>query len=198
MAVEQSFIFGGNTGLTPEALAKRRKIADAIAMQSLQTPKNVGEGLSAIGQAILARTMQNKIDRGEAAGREQSSKSFAGVADLLGGTSAPAFPASVAAGGSPTAPAATGVADPSTIKQGLVARGLPEHVADGFMMNFQDESGFNPGINEKNPTVAGSRGGFGLAQWTGPRRRAYESFAAQRGVDPADTDAQLDFLMTEL
>src|SRR5690606_22519190 len=47
-------------------------------------------------------------------------------------------------------------------------------------------------------TVPGSRGGFGLYQLTGPRRVAYETFAQERGVDPSDVDAQLDFLMTEL
>lgn len=84
------------------------------------------------------------------------------------------------------------------IRTGLINRGLPAHVADGFVMNFQDESGLNPGINERNPTVPGSRGGFGLAQWTGPRRRALEQAAQQRGVSPADVDLQLDFLMGEL
>jgi hypothetical protein len=64
--------------------------------------------------------------------------------------------------------------------------------------NFKDESGLNPGINEANPIVPGSRGGFGLYQLTGPRRKAYEAYAAEKGVDPANTDAQLDFLMTEL
>lgn len=83
------------------------------------------------------------------------------------------------------------------ILQGLVQRGLPPHVAQAFVMNFKDESGLNPGINEHNPTVPGSRGGFGLYQLTGPRRVAYENFAAQRGVNPADVDAQLDFLMIE-
>lgn len=83
------------------------------------------------------------------------------------------------------------------ILQGLINRGLPQHVAQAFVMNFKDESGLNPGINEHNPTVPGSRGGFGLYQLTGPRRVAYENFAQQRGVDPADTDAQLDFLMVE-
>lgn len=83
------------------------------------------------------------------------------------------------------------------ILQGLVKRGLPPHVAQAFVMNFKDESGLNPGINEAKPLVPGSRGGFGLYQLTGPRRVAYENFAAQRGVDPSDTDAQLDFLMVE-
>jgi hypothetical protein len=95
-------------------------------------------------------------------------------------------------------PAVKTAADPASIRDGLIARGLPEHVADGFVMNFQDESGMNPGINEIAPLVPGSRGGFGLYQLTGPRRVAYERFAAERGLPVDDVDAQLDFLMTEL
>lgn len=84
------------------------------------------------------------------------------------------------------------------IRAGLIARGMAPHIADGFVMNFRDESGFDPGINEISPVVPGSRGGFGLAQWTGPRRTALEQFAASRGVPASDMNAQLDFLMTEL
>jgi hypothetical protein len=84
------------------------------------------------------------------------------------------------------------------VRQGLVERGLPEHIADAFVLNFRDESGLNPGINEKAPIVPGSRGGFGLAQWTGPRRRQLEAFAQSRGTDVSDLNTQLDFLMTEL
>jgi hypothetical protein len=95
-------------------------------------------------------------------------------------------------------PAVKTAADPASIKAGLVARGLPDHVAEGFVMNMRDESGLNPGINEINPTVPGSRGGFGLYQLTGPRRKAYEAYAAERGIPLDDVDAQLDFLMAEL
>src|SRR5690606_30451444 len=109
--------------------------------------------------------------------------------------------APVAMGASPTSGVATGTttAIPSApeIRQGLIARGLPEHVADAFIVNFQDESGLNPGINERNPIVPGSRGGFGLYQLTGPRRRQYEAFAAERGLPLDSVDAQLDFLMLE-
>lgn len=92
----------------------------------------------------------------------------------------------------PTAPTADG------LRSGLIQRGMPGHVADGFITNFKDESGLNPGINEAMPLVPGSRGGFGLAQWTGPRRVALERFAAAKGVSPADPDLQMDFLMQEL
>ena len=84
------------------------------------------------------------------------------------------------------------------LKAGLTQRGLAPHIADAFIMNFQDESGLNPGINEANPTVAGSRGGYGLYQLTGPRRRQYEAFASQKGVPLDSVDAQLDFMMQEL
>ena len=91
-----------------------------------------------------------------------------------------------------------GAIDEAFVVQGLVDRGLPEHIAKGFALNFIDESGLNPGINEIAPVVPGSRGGFGLAQWTGPRRTSLEKWAGLRGVDPADPNAQLDFLMEEL
>ena len=87
---------------------------------------------------------------------------------------------------------------PQFVIEGLMRRGYPSHVAQGFVMNMMDESGLNPGINEISPLVPGSRGGFGLYQLTGPRRTAYETFALQRGVDPSDAEAQLDFLDFEL
>ena len=91
-----------------------------------------------------------------------------------------------------------GMVNPSIIREGLIARGVPPHIADGFVMNMRDESGLNPGINEAAPIVPGSRGGYGLYQVTGPRRTAYEQFAEGRGSPLNSVDAQLDFLMTEL
>lgn len=90
------------------------------------------------------------------------------------------------------------MATAAELRDGLIQRGLPAHVAEGFVMNFQDESGLNPGINEAAPIVPGSRGGYGLYQLTGPRRTAYEQYVSQRGDSPDSVDAQLDFLMEEL
>lgn len=82
--------------------------------------------------------------------------------------------------------------------QGLIDRGLPAHIAIGIAGNMAVESRFDPGINEINPIVAGSRGGYGLNQWTGPRRRQYESYASDRGAALNDLDTQLDFTLWEL
>ena len=88
------------------------------------------------------------------------------------------------------------------IQSKLVARGMPEHIAKGFVMNFMDESGLSSTVNEKNPLVKGSRGGFGLYQLTADRRKAYEAYAERQGIDTSDPmeqeDAQLSFLMEEL
>lgn len=84
---------------------------------------------------------------------------------------------------------------PDVVVAALVSRGVPEHVARGVVMNFQDESGLDTGIQEQAP-LAG-RGGFGLAQWTGPRRVALEDFAASQGRRIDDLDTQMDFFMQE-
>lgn len=90
------------------------------------------------------------------------------------------------------------MADPRQIYSGLLSRGISPIGAVGLLANFQAESGLNPGINEINPVVEGSRGGFGLSQWTGPRRRQFEDFARQRGASLDDLDTQLDFTAWEL
>lgn len=59
-----SFIFGGDTGLTYDELQRKRKIADALMYGRARdgAPKNVGEGLNAVGQALLYKSMNKKLD----------------------------------------------------------------------------------------------------------------------------------------
>lgn len=202
----QPFIFGPGTDTpTYEALKKRREIADLLGAQAVGgTPQNVGEGIAAVGKALASRFIDKRIGPKEDNERSRITEALAGLGGGFGGGFAPG-------GASPGTNGVNAVAgDPqpgfslpqggnaSAIRQGLVARGLPEHVADGFVLNMQDESGLNPGINEQNPTVPGSRGGFGLAQWTGPRRDALESYAVNAGRPVGDAETQLDFLMSEL
>lgn len=53
-------------------------------------------------------------------------------------------------------------------------------------------------LQEIKPTVAGSRGGYGWPQWTGPRRRAYEAYCKRTGKDPASDEANYAYLFIEL
>lgn len=92
---------------------------------------------------------------------------------------------------------ATAASMPSSInadyvRAGLVKRGMAQHHADGFALNFGDESSFNTGA------VGDNGAAYGLAQWNGPRRDALNAFASERGLEVGNADTQMDFLMHEL
>ena len=73
----------------------------------------------------------------------------------------------------------------------------PEQAA-GFVGNLAHESGGFQTLQEVDPTVAGSRGGFGYAQWTGDRRKQFEDFAKKNNLDPSSYEANYGFLKFEL
>ena len=85
--------------------------------------------------------------------------------------------------------------DPQRLYQGLRDRNVPHVHAMGILANMKAESRFDAGVQEKHP-IAG-RGGYGLCQWTGPRRRALEAFAKEHGKDIWDWNLQLDYLLSE-
>lgn len=70
--------------------------------------------------------------------------------------------------------------------------------AAAIVGNLGHESGGFRFLQEKKPLVPGSRGGWGWAQWTGPRRRAFEAWVAARNLDPAGDEANYGFLVEEL
>lgn len=75
---------------------------------------------------------------------------------------------------------------------------IPSHVASGIVGNLEFESGGFKQLQEKNPIVKGSRGGYGFAQWTGPRRVQFEQWSKDNGLDPASYEANKGFLIHEL
>ena len=213
--------FTNDANATPESIARKRAMIAAL-MPRFGSAKYVGEGLGQLATGVMIGRQNKKLDASESAGRQSADELFGSLLGSGGSAEPGGFTVmgqpGVGDGGMPMVPpdpnsphalgadtmAALGKPpiptgnDAASIKAGLVARGLPDHVADGFVMNMMDESGLNPGINETNPTVPGSRGGFGLYQLTGPRRRAYEAYAAEKGVPLDNVDAQLDFLMMEM
>lgn len=207
MMAKNPFVWGDRgEQMTPEQVARRRAMAQDLAKNSADfspvghwtqaLARGLGGYLSGRSERIAGRAE----DEGIASADEFVSQSPV-LSALLGGDQVSMQtpdPIQIAPGMSQAPQEARSAPGADAIRAGLVQRGLPDHVADAFVMNFQDESGLNPGINEAAPIVPGSRGGFGLAQWTGPRRRQLEAFAAQRGTPVSDMDTQLDFLMTEL
>lgn len=198
MAVAKSgFTLEDRARMGPSALERKRLLAEALLKQSsgIQDIRHPMQGFAQLAQALVGNLKEGQADRVEMAGKNSAAAQWNELAAGMG--MGGEFPQAPGGGGqtTPQQPVGEGGA---AIRQGLIERGMPEHVADAFVMNFQDESGLNPGINEAAPIVPGSRGGYGLAQWTGPRRKALESFAAQKGANVADPNVQLDFLMTEL
>lgn len=73
--------------------------------------------------------------------------------------------------------------------------GITAEQAAGIVGNLGGESGLLA-IQEAHP-LAGM-GGFGWEQATGPRRTAFEAFAAEHGLTVKDDEANYEFLLFEL
>ena len=76
--------------------------------------------------------------------------------------------------------------------------GLQLFQAAGFVGNPGYESGGFKTLQEIAPAVEGSRGGYGWPQWTGPRRRAFEAWAAAHDLKPSSDEANYGFMVEEL
>ena len=89
---------------------------------------------------------------------------------------------------------------------------LTQHLMDTYGWNHDQavgavgvlgyESGNFQNLQElpsaANNYLKGGRGGYGFAQWTGPRRAAFEQYAQQNNLDPASYEANQGFLDAEL
>ncbi len=70
-------IFGGNTGHTYDAVQRHRKVAQQLIAPR---PRNVGQGVLSIADALLSRAIEKKADRREGAMRDKFNDQFKGVA----------------------------------------------------------------------------------------------------------------------
>ena len=78
------FIFGGNTGETPESVARKRELANALAQGTLRgNPQGWGGGLGAIADALMYRKLSGQADVGESAGRSMAAEQFAPLIEAL-------------------------------------------------------------------------------------------------------------------
>jgi hypothetical protein len=78
----------------------------------------------------------------------------------------------------------------------LKSKGYSLNGIAGLLGNLLNEnSTLEPSRGEDNPVVKGSRGGYGIAQWTGPRRIKLER---NLGRNLNNLNSQLEFLVNEL
>lgn len=75
--------------------------------------------------------------------------------------------------------------------------GITDIQACGIWGNIGAETGGFKHLQELKPVVAGSRGGYGWMQWTGPRRRKYEAWCQSRSLNPANDESNYQYLVYE-
>lgn len=213
MATGPTFIFGGDTGVdTPQELARKRAIVHAL-MSSQRAPRNVGEGLSALGDGIVANVLNRRADAAEQAGQASAAEAMNPIMASLGIGFPEAPPAPGGAG-----PIAAKPDDPnvgSTIDFARAAKGgnsSGNEVFSGFMDTVKTgvtnpyalaaiaatgkhESAFSPenlARTWSDPSQSGEPGrAGGVMSWRGPR---YQALAATGDLSPA---GQAKFFLQE-
>lgn len=204
------YIYGGNTGETPESLKRRREAIEALIMGQ-QTPKNWGEGWGAVMRGIASGVEKSRIGKAERAGRESGdsvfNKIFSGITggaspEQLGGQSAAGnLPMSGAAGEvAATTPGATPDMTGNQVYSGFMDTVKAGGVDNPFALaaiaaTGNAESGFSPGnVNRtwSDPSESGQAGtAGGIMSWRGPR---YQALAASGDLSP---EGQANFFLNE-
>lgn len=75
--------------------------------------------------------------------------------------------------------------------------GISPEQAAGIWGNIGGETGGLTLLQETNPVVQGSAGGWGWLQWTGPRRRAMLKWCTDHNMDPSSDEANYQYLVYE-
>ena len=116
MTSNLSYAFGGDAvARTPEDLARKRALVDSLLSQEANspTPKNLGEGLGAIGKALMVRRARNDLSSNLASiqsGQADLSPIIAAALAGQQGQQAQVTPT----GGSPSGAVSVGPIDPTT------------------------------------------------------------------------------------
>ena len=152
----RSFIFDQQAGETPETIAQKRKIADALASQAVSTApmQSWTQGLAQVVAALGSKYQSSKANSAETAGREGASSKFNDiiVGALYGGNkpaaSEPASfgPVDGSKGGQlPMAEILKAMSDPYTTEaqQGILAQIVKQKMATGEWTKLNDGTMFN-------------------------------------------------------
>ncbi|MBB6304049.1 hypothetical protein [Rhizobium leucaenae] len=191
-----SFIFGGDTNETPETLQQKRALANAL-IRAQGAPRNVGEGLNALGDGIVSAVLNNRADAAQKAGTDSANSAFSSIASALAGgsSSLPAPGAQSQIGATNPAPTSTGTIDTSGLDGNQIYSGFMDTVKNGYDANGQKvagvnnpyalaaiastgkaESGFSP-RNAAGTWNDGANNAGGIMSWNGPRLAALQKFA---------------------
>lgn len=119
----------------------------------------------------------------------------AGTGSLSGGTTGPGAAAEGAAAAAGSNNLFDGKA-PAVMRQLMQDFGLTDFQAGGLLGNIGHEcNGFK---TFQEIGIRPPKGGWGWCQWTGPRRRQFEAWAKDKGLDFKSDEANYGFLAQEL
>lgn len=192
------FLFGGDTGLTQEQLGQRRRIMEAMLARGIGAPRNIGEGLVSVGNALAYRMEKNALAKGEAAATERRNGI---IAPLFGGVGQDA---PTGAGTASTAGNVASTGEPVDMTGNEVFSNFMDTVGQEVKNPYalaaiaatgNAESKFSPGnVNRtwSDPSQSGQPGtAGGIMSWRGPR---YEALAATGDLSPT---GQAKFFLQE-
>lgn len=218
MALQAGFLMGGNTNETPQTLARKRALIAQI-MANGKAPTNIGEGLNALGDGIVANVMGRRADKAEAAGQASANEAFSPIAAMftgggfggMGGSSAPASSAPLSSP-SPGQPPVPGLAQSggslygdkgidvsateAYIRQSAQARGIDPDVA----VRVARSEGLAPNTWQSNYVKNGKRetsyGPFQLLVGGGLGDK-FQKIYGKSPEDPSTVQQQIDFALDE-
>ncbi|NVN87389.1 MAG: hypothetical protein HXX15_15020 [Rhodopseudomonas sp.] len=176
-----------------QCVARLGRLPSAVELYQAQWPTDT---------AKLPDDLQSALD----ATKNAMAAAFVTVTGAAPGSSATLDSQDVAAGPAsnpdqpvPAKGTETFVAKAPGVMESLISDfALKDFQAAGILGNIGEEcDGFRE-MQERKPLMAGSKGGFGWAQWTGSRRDLFESFCSTNGLSPFSDAANYGFLKQEL
>jgi hypothetical protein len=186
MATGFSFLFGGNTGETPDSLKQKRDYIRAL-MGASNAPRNVGEGLNSLGDGLVAGILNSRVNAAQTSGETSANSAFndaitgylkTGDNSALGSPSP--SPLSAPSSITPGTPNDIQTSFLDTVKSGGLSNpyGLAAVAATG-----QAESGFSP-QNAGRTWNDGANNAGGIMSWNGPRLANLQKFAGGSNGTP--------------
>ena len=178
------------------------EIADRIAQGDKSVSQRSKQGVEEVQQGLVSRKRQIQEQRTEEAQKPEYPGFLAEVISTLN-TPDNSAEVKVATEGTPRPRKFTENVETREYGRMLMSDlqeifGISKEQAAGIVGNLDHETGGFKFMQEIEPVVPGSRGGFGFAQWTGPRRKQFEAWVKKNGMDIRSYEANLGFLVHEL
>lgn len=200
-----SFLFGGDTQETPDSIKRKRELVRAI-MGASNAPRNIGEGLNALGDGIVANVLDRRADAAEKTGTDAANSLFNSIMGTPTGPTpaggANGMPMPGAASELPQSTSATS-APPTDIsgteayiREAAVKRGIDPDIA----VKVARSEGLAPGVWQSNIVKDGKRepsyGPFQLYTGGGLGNK-FQRVYGKSPADPSTVNQQIDFALDE-